>query len=289
MLFKRLALCLGCLSAWLLPSIASADFDLEVLFPVAKTVVIPEDADATLYPELEKIGEPTIEIRMSGNMMRDVLIERLNRQFARSKKRVVLRGEVNDIHVKQLRRLEGLEVVYRLGPKGLSDKTFNALYALGPVRKFIQFGAETPIRQLDRIHRLKFCVPVVEVGPGGLPEHLIGWLEQKKQRSIHFILGPDAKPDQVLGLTRFSPLHLEIRTRNNRVEKELYNVLRDLRGVEIVLRVDGRLTLADVKRLTGLERFGIRVDLGSPARYTPGLFRLLGQIAPPGKKRSRNP
>jgi len=260
---------------------AAADFELAILFPVPKTVVVPEDVEPSVLTALSGVRDLTIEIAMSGNMMRDVLVDHLNGDLARANKRIVLSGEVNPIHVKQLRRIRRLEVVYSLGPDGMSDKTFNALFALGPVRKYIRLPADAPAAALERICKLKFYVPVVEVGQDPLPDRLIAWLEQKRQRNNYFVLDAAVDPARIYDLVRFDPLHLEIQTHANRIPEKLFKVIKDLRGVEVVLRVDGRLSLADVKRFAALERFGIRVDLGDPARYTPGLFRMLNRIAPP--------
>jgi len=209
------------------------------------------------------------------------LVDRLNQTLPEATKRVVLSGEVTEAHVRQLRRVERLEVAYRMGAGGMSARTFNALFDLGPVRKLICIPADATPAQLERVGRLKFYVPVVQVDKQPLSEQLLAWLEGRHKRNNYFILGPDVDPNRIYELTRFRPLHLEFQTRNNRVSEKIMNVIKDLMSVELVIWADGRLTLDDAKRFANLERFGIRVDLGRPPEYTPGLFHLLNRIAPP--------
>jgi hypothetical protein len=279
---RRIAWLLALAIGWGEAGGVRADFELPILHPVEKTVVVAEEIDRDELARLGRIDNATIEVRMGGgNMMRDVLLEQLNRDFAGATKRVALQGEVKAVHVEQLGRLQRLEVAYRPGASGLDDETFNALYRLGPIRKLIHLPADPEPDLLQRVGKLKFFVPVIHLGDAPPSEALLGWLRSRPECSVWFVLPAAFPPQRVYDLCEFKPLHLLLQTRRNRLDEDLLKVIRDLRSVEVTVVVDGRLTVADVKQLIALERFSLRVDLGQPPRYTPGLSRLLNRIEPP--------
>ncbi len=259
-----------------------ANFELPILHPVEKTVVVSEEIDSDELARLGRIDNATIEVQMSaGNMMRDVLLEQLNRGFAGATKRIQLQGRIESVHVEQLGRLERIEVAYRPGAAGLDDETFNALYRLGPTRKLIHLPSAPDPELLQRVGKLKFFVPVVHLADPPPGEALLRWLRSRPDRSVWFVLPAGFPPQRIYELCEFRPLHLLLQTRRNRLDGDLLNVVKDLRGVGVTVVVDGRLTVADVKQLAALERFSLRVVLGQPPRYTPGLSRLLNRIEPP--------
>lgn len=259
-----------------------ADFELPILYPVQKTLVVAEEIGSDELTRLGRIDNAMVEVQMSaGNMMRDVLLQQLNRSFAGATKRVYLQGRLKPVHVEQLGRLERLEVAYRPGESGLDDETFNALYQLGPTRKLIHLASAPDPSLLQRVGKLKFFVPVVHLSAGPPSEALLRWLRSRPDCSVWFVLPAGFPPQGIYDLCQFRPLHLLLQTRRNRLEKDLLNVVKDLRKVEVTVVVDGRLTVADVKQLIALERFSLRVVLGQPPRYTPGLSRLLNRIEPP--------
>jgi hypothetical protein len=266
----------------LAPAAAWADFDLPILFPVPKTVVVSEDVSPEVLDRFSKVDDLVLEIQMTGgNMLRDVLINRMKKLFQAAKIRIVWRGEVNDIHVRQIRQLGSYEVVYRVGEKGLSRKTHNALYALGPIRKYIVFPNRYDENLLSRIAKLKFYVPVIELGTAALDAQLADWLAARKLRSTHFVVSARTRAEHLYDLLQFRPVHLTVQTQNNRIPVGLLKVIRGLKDVGLLLAVDGRLAMDDVREMATLERFGLRIDLGHPARYTPGLAGLLNRITPP--------
>jgi hypothetical protein len=272
------------LALWCAPQAVFADFDLPILYPVSKTLVVTEDISEQQLVQLASIEQLTLEIHMvGGNMLRDVTIERLNRLLPKITKRVVLKGEINKTHVRQLARLAELEIGYQLGPQGLSDKTFNALFELGPVRKFIYLPGNSALRDLKRFRRLKVFVPVFPPDPGPLDAASVEWLSRRKLRGISFVLAADLEPVRVYDRIQFRPVELIVKATRNRIRPGLLAVLKDLRGVDLTVVVDGRLTLEDVREMASLERFSLRVELGSNGQYTPGLPALLNRVAPPAR------
>lgn len=265
----------------LAPAAAWADFDLPILFPVPKTVVVSEDVSPEVLERLSKVNDLVLEIQMTGgNMLRDVLVSRVKKHLQGAKVRITWRGEVNDIHVRQIRQLGSYEVVYRVGEKGLSSKTHNALYALGPIRKYIVIPNKYNDTLLSRVAKLKFYMPVIELGEEALDAQLADWLAARKLR-CHFVVSAKTKTEHLYDLLQFRPLHLTLQTQNNRIPDDFLKIIKGLRNVELLFAVDGRLAINDVKELASIERFGLRVDLGHPPHYTPGLVGLLNRIGPP--------
>ncbi len=270
------------LAGTLVPAAAKADFELPILFPVPKTISVPEEISHDVLSSFVGVKDLTIEVRMTGgNMIRDVLVKLLNEKYRGVTKRIVLHGEVNRVHVNKIRRLDSYEVVYRIGRDGLGSKTFSALYALGPVRKYIEIPGEFGEDLLGRIGRLKFYVPVLQLGSRPFDPAVEEWISGKKHHSRRFALPADIDPARVYDLLKFHPISLQVQTIKNRIPDKLFNVLKDLHGVEVVVMVDGRLTLDDVKHLAGLERFSLKVELGQTSQFTPGLVGLLNRVAPP--------
>ena len=104
---------------------------------------------------------------------------------------------------------------------------------------------------------------------------------KKENRNTRFVIPSDYPPEQVYGLLRFSPVSIELKTINNRIPEKILAVLKDVRGVNVIVVADGRLTMKDVRQWSRLERFSIKIVLRNPISYTPGLPALLNRIGPP--------
>jgi hypothetical protein len=188
---------------------------------------------------------------------------------------------ISKVHVDQLRRLGRFEIVYQLLGDSMDRDTFNHLFALGPVRKHLIIKASAPEALLDRLSQLKFTVPHVLLGSEGLAEPLRSWLRKRPGRGVCFALPPQADAELIYGLLEFKPLALVVETVHNRIPGDMMKILKDLRGVDVILRVDGSLTMADVKTFAALERFSLHVDLLGTDFLTPGLAQLLNRVRPP--------
>lgn len=272
---------------WLQSDGAFADFGLPILFPVDKRVLVDERTGHDFLKKLSKIHRLSLEVEMSeGNMMRDVLLNALKGTLKGIPKRIILSGKVNMVHAEQLKLLDKFEIYWRSKGRGMDKETFESLYELGPVRKFIEIPQSAEVEDLAYLRRMKFYTPVVLLGNKPLDAKKLAWLEESKHKRPCFVLGPGFPPEGLYDLCRFSPLCLEVRTQANVVPAKLMSVLKDLRGVEVTFVADGRLTLENVRSLARLERFSLKIELGYPLVYTPGLVKLLNTIAPASMLRS---
>ncbi len=280
-----------CLIAWffflLSPTRSSADFDLPILFPVQKVLVVDERVNESVLEKLSKVDHLSLEVRMSeGNMMRDILLKILNDKFRGVVKKIVLSGRVKSVHAEELGKLEKLEVLWRSEGKKMDNETFSSLFELGPVRKYIEIPGNTKISNLSPLKRMKFYTPVILLGNQALTDELLNWLEHSTHRRTCFVLSSDFPPEKIYDLCKLGSICLEILTVNNSIPTKLMNILKDLRGVDLEFVVDGRLTLENVSKMATLDRFSLKIDLGHPPRYTPGLVRMLNRIAPPSMIRA---
>ncbi len=265
-----------------------ADFRLPILFPVEKEVMVDEGASEDLLSRLTKIDGLSLEVQMSeGNMMRDILLERLNRLLKGVKKKIVLSGKVKRVHVEQLKKLDRFEVAWHSNGQKMDNETFTSLYELGPVRKYIEFPQGMKTNDLVLLKHMKFYTPVIVLGNKPVGKTLVDWLVNTNHKRVRFVLSAGFPTDKLYDLCRFKSISIEVETQNNTVPTNLLNVLKDLRGVEIEFVVDGRLTLENVQAMTILDRFSLKIQLDNPPDYTPGLINMLNEIAPPSVLRSK--
>ncbi len=263
----------ACLLAGILvPSASVAEFDLPILFQVPKTISVPKEISLGVLPSFAGVKDLTIEVRMTGgNMLRDVMVKMLNEKYRGVTKRIVFQGEVNRTHVDQIRRLDRYEVVYQIGKDGLGNKTFNSLYALGPVRKFIEIPEGSDQDLLNRIGKLKFYVPVLQLGSKPLDSVTREWIFGKKHSCTQFSLPADIDPSLVYDLLVFNPISLRVKTVKNHIPVKLFNVLKDLKGgvkgmklafAESVFWENVHSEIAKAVRESGkvFEELGARVD-----------------------------
>lgn len=260
---------------------ARADFELAILHPVTKIISLDEEISIETLQRFSCAKNAILEVRMRGNMMRDRLVKTLITDFAGVKKRILLSPSLKKIHVEQLRRLDDFEVAYRLGRGGLDDETYSALFALGPVRKIFILSEDFDPESLDKIRRLKFVHMVFRLPENGsFDEQRLQAIEALGSGCRSFILPLSMDPAGIFPLTRYRTLSLEVPTVHNRIDQEMLSVLKDLRGVEVIVVADGRMTLDDARQWAALERFCVKVFVEQDSQITPGLVSLLNRIAP---------
>lgn len=265
-----------------LPGLAQADFELPIASPVAKILSVPYDFDPSSLSRFADINELVLELRMTrGNMVPDWLVSYLKTNFQTVTVRVVLTGKIRPLHVDQLRRLPRYEVQYHPAGNKIDSTTINALYTLGPVRKLIVISSDFSKKDLAAVRKLKNYSLAVDIRKKALSGEQLGWLsEDRNHRKVLFIpAGFD--PEKVYDLAGLTPLELRIYTKSNRIEKDLLDVLKDLKKLDFTLVVNGRVTLEDAKQFSRLERFSLRIEISRPSDATPGMVQLLNRIAPP--------
>ena len=265
-----------------LPGLAQADFELPIASPVAKILSVPYDFDPSSLSRFADINELVLELRMTrGNMVPDWLVSYLKTNFQTTTVRVVLTGKIRPLHVDQLRRLPRYEVQYHPAGNKIDSTTINALYTLGPVRKLIVISSDFSKKDLAAVRKLKNYSLAVDIRKKALSGEQLGWLsEDRNHRKVLFIpAGFD--PEKVYDLAGLTPLELRIYTKSNRIEKDLLDVLKDLKKLDFTLVVNGRVTLEDAKQFSRLERFSLRIEISRPSDATPGMVQLLNRIAPP--------
>jgi hypothetical protein len=264
------------------PGLARADFELPIASKVIKILSVPYDFDPSSLSRFAGIDDLVLELRMTrGNMVPDWLVSYLKTNFQTVTVRVVLSGKIRPLHVDQLRRLSRYEVQYHPAGNTIDSTTINALYTLGPVRKLIVISGDFSKKDLAAVRKLKNYTLAVDIREKALSDEQLGWLSgDRNHRKVLFIpAGFD--PKKVYDLVTLSPLELRIYTKSNRIEKDLLNVLKDLKKVNFTLVVDGRVTLKDAKQFSRLERFSLRIEVARPGDATPGMIGVLNRIAPP--------
>jgi hypothetical protein len=263
---------------------ARAEFELPIFFDVHKTVRINENHPHNELLLLSHVENLTIELVMvGGNMLRKNLIEVLNRIHA--KIRVVLKGRLSQVHVDQIRKIKNLEVIYLLSTKNLNSTNYNSLHAIGPVKKYIEMPPDFNAKTIRWLGGLKYYVPVFYFRGHELTPSVKKWLS-KKNRRPRFVLPPGTDPASLEKLKSFSSASFELLTDNNKINPKLIQALRKFVNSEVLICVNGQLTMQDVKAFCSLPSFSLKVDLIQKNSSLLGLAGLLNQIGPPLRKKN---
>jgi hypothetical protein len=259
-----------------------ADFELPIVNPVTKILSVPYDFDPSSLSRFSEIDDLVLELRMTrGNMIPDWLVSYLKTNFQTTAIRVVLSGVIRPLHVDQLRRIPKFEVQYLPGQSKIDSTTINALYTLGPVRKIIVLTGDFSQKELLAVRKLKNYVLAIDARNEPLSAKRLEWLAKDRNHRKIIFIPHDFPPRKVYDLVALSPLELRVYTRNNRIDKDLADVLLDLKKVDFTLVVNGRVTLENAKRFSRLERFSLRIEVTQPNDATPGMVQVLNRIAPP--------
>jgi len=255
--------------------------ELPFPFPVVTTLSVPDSAPPELLERFRGVRGLTLEIRtQQGNMLRDSLVRSLETGFTGADKRVVIRPPFKAAQIEQLRRLDRLEVEVLLGPDALAPEDRRLLERLGPVRVIYRLPAGFISDLWEQVETAKHALVAFELGPAGLDSARWALLLQKPRRHRRFVLSAGHPPSGIYPLTQAAPLALELRTARNALPAPLLEVLKDLRGVDLCLVVDGRFTRQHADPWDRLERFRLKVELEGPGDLTPGLAALLERIGP---------
>jgi hypothetical protein len=270
---------------------ARADFELPIVSPVTKILSVPYDFDPSSLSRFADINELVLELRMTrGNMVPDWLVSYLRTNFQTVTVRVVLSGKIRPLHVDQLRRIPRYEVQYHPGTTKIDSSTINALYTLGPVRKLIVLSSGFSSQDLAAVRKLKNYTLAIDAREKALSDEQLGWLSKDRNHRKVLFIPAGFDPKRVYDLVALSPLDLRIYTKNNRIEAGMLDVLKDLKKVNFILVVNGRVTLKDAKQFSRLERFSLRIEVTRPNDATPGMVQVLNRIAPPQTPiKARNP
>ncbi len=257
-----------------------ADFDLPLLHSVPKILSVSDAIAPMDLVRLKGVKNVVLLVRMEqGNMLRESTLKVLKEDFNGVLKRMVLKSPLLAVHVEQLRRLDRFEVVFPFDE--LDDANLIMLSRLGPIRKWIVLPPSFKPEALPRLKTLKRTKLVVRVPKSGLTQDQLRFLECQQPGKVHFVLPQDATITNLHSLLGCRRLGLQLESKKNRMNDKLLRIVKDLRGVEPVIVLNGRLTLSDIKPLSRLEHFILQVELGLGKDYTPGLVSLLNAIAPP--------
>lgn len=261
---------------------AHADVELPLLNQVPKIISVSEQFPLEQLERFRGVRNMTLELRLTrSNMVPDEWIEFLNSRLPGIPKRVMVKGVLNPFHVRQIRKIKQVEVHYAVSPEGVDRQALNALFELGPIHKIVLLPENFSVESLNALSRLKFFVQAFNVPAEFFSKEQLATLTRDTSHPKLFSLSGDIDPKRIIVLTGIKPIALEIRTNHNRLPDGMLEVIKDLRGVELTLVVDGRLTQGEVKTLTKIERFSLKVDLNDANEITPGLPQLLNKINPP--------
>ncbi len=255
---------------------ARADFRLPIVGRVQKTISVPADIEPSFLEQFAGLSDLKIEIRHTrNNQLPPKLAKLLQSTFSGTRKLVWTSGEIGAVEIGEISGLRPVEIWHRVEGAELSAREINQLYNLGPVRKVIFLAGAFSHQLLETARRVRNSALAFE--GQHLDAERIGWLcEERKLRKQVLLMEP--KPELILDLTVVSPLKLVVHTHQNRLPAELVGVLEQLRGVEITLVVDGRLTVEDLKTLIGVENFELKIFFENPPQLIPGLASLLQQL-----------
>ena len=270
------------LSSLLFSPPASADFDLAVLNPVPKILSVPASLDPQKIVHFASVTKLEIELRMvRGNLIPGRWQKVLSQHFADAPKLVLLSGEIRPEHIRALKNLSHLQIHYLAGQSSLDSKKINMLYSMGPVRKTVVLADDFKHEQLKSVFGIKRTSAGIQVNNNGLSQNQVQWLgSNQKKKKIMFLPG-SVQTGFLYDLVGIRPLALEIHTQNNQLSPELLNILKDLRGIELCLVVNGKLTIEQVREFTVLDRFSLKIRLEDNMDTIPGLAQLLNRISPP--------
>jgi hypothetical protein len=261
---------------------AQADVELPILNQVPKVVSVNEQFPLEQLGRFRDVKDMTIELRLTrGNIAPDNWIDFLNVRLPKAAKRVMVKGALNSFHIGQIHKIKQVEVHYTVNPEGIDSQALNALFELGPIHKIVLLPENFTIELLDAVCKLKFFALAFNVPAEFFSKEQLAALTRDKSHRKLFSFSADIDPKRIIELTGIKPIALEVRTNHNQLPNGLLEVLKDLRGVELTLVVDGRLTQAEVKPLTKIERFSLKVELNDANEITPGLPQLLNRINPP--------
>lgn len=200
-------------------------------------------------------------------------------QFPHATKRIVIQPGLKEIIFQGIRKIHFEELLLELGSASELREEGNRLENWwGPLRKLILVPRSGGEELAARISTIKFNAVVFsyseETCQGGSWRP---WISESRHLKI-VQLAATANPACVFALAALRPLVLEILTVKNRIQPELKEILKDLRGVTLNIRVDGRLTEDDVLSWFPLEGFSMQVELGDGGGITPGLPALLTRL-----------
>ena len=261
---------------------AQADVELPLLNQVPKIISVSEQFPLEQLERFRDVQNMTLELRLTrGNIVPDEWIEFLNSRLPGIPKRVMVKGVLNPFHVGQIHKINQVEVHYTVNPEGIDQQAQNALFELGPIHKIVLLPENFTAESLDAVRKLKFFVQAFNVPTEFFSKEQIAAMARDKSHRKLFSLSADIEPKRIIELTGIKPIILEVHTNHNQLPDNLLEVLKDLRGVELTIVVDGRLTQAEVKPLTKIERFSLKVNLNDANEITPGLPQLLNKINPP--------
>ncbi len=259
---------------------ASADFRFPFTNPVRKILVVPSSIDPhQLYP-FRNVKHLSIRVEMvGGNLLPGRLVRLFESQFSGVPLSFVFRGDVEPRHAEVIRPLRPHEVIY-VADRGFDRHIANRLYDFGPAGRRVVLPVDFTRRMV--LDAFKVNGGSVELAPSGrFSEQQMQWLGEDRRRKKHVVISGADAAEIIYQALELSPLHLVVRTRRNRLAPEVLDLLRRLRGVEITIAVDGKLTGQDAEPLAKLENFSLMVELGDPPDFIPGLAELLDRINPP--------
>jgi hypothetical protein len=261
---------------------AHADVELPLLNQVPKIISVSEQFPLEQLDRFRDVQGMMLELRLTrGNIVPDAWIDFLNNRLPQIPKRVMVKGVLNPFHIAQLRKINQVEVHYTVNPEGIDKSTLNALFELGPTHKIILLPEKFTVESLDSVRTLKFYAQAFDVPAEFFSKDQLAALARDKSHRKLFSVSADIEPKRIIELTGIKSIMLEIHTSRNQLPIRLIEVIKDLRRVELTIVVDGRLTQAEVKPLTKIERFSLKVYLNDVNEITPGLPQLLNKINPP--------
>ena len=270
------------LSSLLFVAPVSADFDLAILNPVPKILSVPSSLDPQKIVHFSSVSDLEIELRMvRGNLLPGRWLKVLQKHFAEAPKHFLLSGRVRPEHIQALRDLKRVQIHYLAGQSSLESSKINMLYSIGPVQKIVVLADNFKHDQLEAVFGIKHTFAGIQVNEDGLSADQVNWLGANQVKKKILYLPGSVKASFLYDLAGIRPLTLEISTQNNQLGSDILNVLKDFRGVELRLVLNGKLTIDQMREFTVLDRFSLKIRLEDKMETIPGLAQLLNRISPP--------
>ncbi len=272
-------------ATWLIVCIISsarADFKLPILHPVPKIVSVPEHESIEILNNFKKMNNLEIEIRMTpSGLLSERLVHYLNANFPNVKKRFVTSGILRSAHILRYRKVSRIEIRHELGLANPDFRTINALYALGPVRKLLVLDHRFSRSSFEKIKRVKFSMPVINLSVEGLASDHLQLLKADMSRPIMLVIPYGFEAIHLAKYNQLHPLILEVHTQENQVNEGVLAELTKMEKADICIVINGGFTMNDATKLMVLDRFSLKIYLENLKQLIPGLVDLLEQMEPP--------
>jgi hypothetical protein len=248
---------------------------LEVyLGPIQKEVVVGEGTPLAALQRVAALPNTRVAFATrGGNALHPEDVRRLSRLPAVD---VHLTAPLLDVHLEVLRRIPTVAgVVLRMPPDATPDPGLgDRLGRTGPGRRAVVLEGALQADRVAALAGLRRMVLTVRLPGEGIDAELRGALERAGTEALHVVVPATARPEAIATLADLDLEAVILETDGNRLRDEVLAAAAGL-GVRTRVRVDGRLSPEDLRRLKGIARLELLVWLGEATDVPIALTDLL--------------